>query len=109
MDDLLSNKLRPALCLTKVINPHKQLIVGMISSNIHAANPNLDLLLLKDDIDFEHTGLQRDSVVKLTRVVTISVDIVLRKLGTLPAKYSADVERKLKLIFDLDCGEKEQG
>ncbi len=57
-DDFSESKLRPALCLTDPISEHNQLVVALIKSNLQNASEITDVIIEKNKIDFEVTGLK---------------------------------------------------
>lgn len=60
-DDLSSSKVRPAVCLTDPIGPHRHLILAFITSRVTARPLATDLVLDSSDPDFTSTGLRVSS------------------------------------------------
>ena len=100
-DDFSGTKVRPAICLTDEIGTYEHIIIAFISSQTQKSFEASDLLILRKDYDFKSTGLTVDSVVKLHRIVTIPKNIIKRQLGIIPPNYQAEIEQKLKNLFDL--------
>jgi hypothetical protein len=56
-----------------------------------------DLVVLKSNVN----GLKVDSVIKLTKVATLSKDLIIGKIVELEEVYLKEVDGKLKIIFNL--------
>ena len=56
-DDLSAAKVRPAVCLTEPIGPHRHVILAFISSRIPTDLLETDLVLDSGQADFATTGL----------------------------------------------------
>ncbi len=101
-DDLTSNKVRPALCLTDPIGPHHHVVLAFISSQIPNDNIPTDFVLSPGEIDFGATGLRVVSVVRLHRLVTLTTSAIVRELGELSPQWKNEMEKKLALLFGLN-------
>lgn len=100
-DDLSSQKLRPALCLTDEIPPHGHVVLAFITSKV-SANPDIfDMVIDSSDSDFHQTGLKVSSTVRLHRLVTVTKKIILRQLGELPVLYQTKSSLLLRNLFDV--------
>jgi mRNA interferase MazF len=91
--DLSGYKLRPALVL---YDSKLDTIVCFISS-VPRITGEFDLVVLKSNVN----GLKVDSVIKLTKIATLSKDLILGKIGELEEVYLKEIEGKLKIIFNL--------
>lgn len=101
-DDLSSNKVRPAVCLTEPIGQHNHVVLAFITSRL-PENPELsDVILRKNVGDFESTGLRVSSAIRLHRLMTITTELVRRELGELSPKQQEEVNQKLHKLFELD-------
>lgn len=100
-DDLTAGKVRPALCLTDPIGPHRHIIVAFISSQVPAAITPTDVLLDPSQKDFSATGLRVPSVLRLHRLVTLTSAIIRREMGQLPPALQRTVDQKLAALFEL--------
>ena len=100
-DDLSSIKVRPALCLTNSIGPHQHVVLAFISSQIPQDVLETDIVIHSYRADFGKTGLHVSSTVRLHRLITITTSIIQRELGTLPPAIQAEVNRKLRKLFQL--------
>jgi mRNA interferase MazF len=100
-DDLMTVKVRPAICLTEPIGSYRHLILAFITSRIHTDLPDTDLVVPSTHPDFLMTGLQVSSIVRLHRVMTVRASLIRRKLGALSPTLQAEVDERLRRIFDL--------
>lgn len=100
-DDFSGTKVRPAICLTNEIGFYNHVVIAFISSQVPASLEGSDLLVGSRDEDFKTTGLSVDSVIKLHRLVTIPKKLIKRQLGNLSLKHQSGIDKKLKILFDL--------
>ncbi len=100
-DELTAEKVRPALCLTDPIGPHRHVIVAFISSQVPTAVSATNIVLEPGQKDFAATGLRVPSVLRLHRLVTLTSAIIRRELGELSPDLQRDVDRKLAALFGL--------
>ena len=77
-DDLSAVKVRPAVCLTDEIGPHRHIIIAFITSQIGEANESSDIPVLQAHSDFVHTGLKVSSAIRLHRLITIPANLIQR-------------------------------
>jgi mRNA interferase MazF len=100
-DDLTATKVRPAVCLTDAIGPHRHIVIAFISSQAPADAVPSDIVLDPSHPDFKGTGLRVHSVLRLHRLVTVTTAVIQRQLGELSSTWLHDVDRKLALLFGL--------
>lgn len=100
-DDLSSQKVRPALCLTDEIQPYGHIILAFITSQVAATPAKTDLVIETSDADFASTGLKVSSTIRLHRLMTVTKSIIRRQLGELSASHQAEVNDLLRNLFDL--------
>ncbi len=100
-DDLTAGKVRPALCLTDPIGPHRHVIVAFVSSQMPAVAVSTDVMLDPRRRNFAATGLRVPSVLRLHRLVTLTTAIIRRELGKLSPDLQEEVDRKLAALFGL--------
>ncbi len=62
-DDLLSQKVRPAVCLTDEIQPYGHIVLAFITSRVSANPSATDFVIDSQDADFSPTGLKISSTV----------------------------------------------
>src|SRR5712691_1557357 len=85
-DDLSGAKVRPAVCLTEPIGPHRHVVLAFASSVMPPSLLPTDLLLDPNDSDFTETGLRVRSALRLHRLITVTTAIIRRELGVLSAE-----------------------
>lgn len=100
-DDLVSSKVRPAVCLTNPIGEHEHIILAFITSRVITFPSATDLIIDRHDPDFEQTGLRVSSMLRLHRLMTVTKILIVRELGLLPPDLCAQVDQKLHILFDL--------
>ena len=101
-DDLSSTKVRPAICLTDPIGPHRHVILAFISSRIVTDQLDSDLVLDSSQADFLRTGLRVTSIVRLHRLMTVRTSFIRRELGDLSPQIGKELSNKLRKLFKLD-------
>ncbi len=93
--DLTSSKVRPAVIVSA--NPQgEDVIIGFISSVVPKVLGKAEFLLTSDHPDFAPTGLKRNSVFKMSKLLTISVVLILRRLGKLSPALQKELDVLLK-------------
>lgn len=100
-DDFSSTKVRPAVCLTNPIGPHRHVVLGFISSQVPVDILESDLLLDATKADFPSTGLRVSSVLRLHRLMTVTTSLFQRELGELSPQIQAEVDFRLRKLFGL--------
>lgn len=92
--DLSGSKNRPALVL---VANKLDVTVAFISTQLKWQEPT-DLLL-----KFNATnGLKKDSLVRVTKLATLSNTLILGRLGSIETSEINDLNRKLMVVFDID-------
>ena len=81
--DLSTSKVRPAVCLTDPVGPHRHVIMAFISSRMSIDQLETDLILNSGDADFAMTGLRVTSTLRLHSLMTVTTALIRRKLGEL--------------------------
>ena len=100
-DDLLTNKVRPAVCLTDEIQPYGHVVLAFITSSVSANPSDTDLVIDIDDVEFLHTGLKMSSTIRLHRLATISRRLIRKKIGSLSVPHQQAIKERLIKLFDL--------
>ena len=100
-DDLSSSKVRPAVCLTDPIGQYRHVVLAFITSKVPEELLETDILLASDAEDFETSGLQVSSALRLHRMMTATTSIIRRELGQLSVAQQENLKGKLKTLFDL--------
>ena len=100
-DDLATTKVRPAVCLTEPIGPHRHVVVAFITSQLPTPALESDLVLDIGTKDFAATGLRVSSTLRLHRLMTVTTGVIQRELGLLSPSLLTEVGVKLKKLFQL--------
>jgi len=98
---MTASKLRPAVCLTDPIGPHRHVVVAFISSQRPVDIAATDVLLEPQSKDFGATGLRVASVLRLHRLVTLTTALIRRDMGKLSQAWQDEVDQKLAILFGL--------
>jgi mRNA interferase MazF len=101
-DDLSSNKVRPAVCLTEPIGQYQHVVLAFITSKVPEEPLETDILITSDDEDFGLSGLRVSSTLRLHRMMTATINIIQRELGQLSKTKQEIVKSKLKALFNLE-------
>jgi mRNA interferase MazF len=100
-DDLSTAKVRPAVCLTEPIGPHRHVILAFITSRMSTDLLESDLVLETSQAGFAITGLRVTSTLRLHRLMTVTTALIRRELGELSPRMQAKVADKLRKLFGL--------
>ena len=100
-DDLSTNKVRTAVCLTDPIGPYRHVVLAFITSHISDTPLETDVLLDSTHSDFSATGLHVSSMLQVHRLLTVSTSMIRRRLGELPLGYQEQVADKVLKLFAL--------
>jgi mRNA interferase MazF len=103
-DDLLTTKVRPAVCLTNSISPYRHVILAFISSQVPHDLLETDVVLDSRRAGFAATGLHVSSTLRLHRLMTVTASLIQRELGMLSSSIQKEVNRKLRKLFELRSG-----
>jgi mRNA interferase MazF len=100
-DDLSTDKVRPAICLTDPIGIHRHVVLAFITSRI-ADKPLLsDFVINVNDPEFVKTGLRVSSMVQLHRLLTVTTSLFRRELGTVSSSMETQINNRLRTLFKL--------
>lgn len=94
-DDLSTNKLRPAVCLTNPMGARRHVLLAYITSQVPTYLQDTDIRLDASHPDFAATGLRQSSIIRLHHLVTVSTVIIRRELGELSSEIQAQITEKL--------------
>lgn len=100
-DDLSSTKVRPAVCLTEPVGPHRHVVLGFITSQAPPDPQPTDIVLSPTTPGFAVTSLRVTSTLRLHRLMAVTTTVIRRELGSLPAPVQAQVTSALRLLFGL--------
>jgi mRNA interferase MazF len=98
-DDLSTSKVRPAVCLTDPIGPHRHVVLAFISSRTPVNPLPTDLVIDLNDPGFTVTGLRVSSTLQLHRLMTATTSFLQRELGILSLDMQAQTTVRLKILF----------
>jgi mRNA interferase MazF len=94
-NDLSTNKLPPAACLTNPMGVRRHVLLAYITSHIPIPLQETNIKLDANHPDFVATGLHQSSVIRLHHIVTVSTVVIQRELGELPSDIQAQITEKL--------------
>lgn len=100
-DDLSSQKVRPAVCLTDEIQPFGHIVLAFITSLVASSPSDTDLVIESTDAEFQQTGLKVSSTIRLHRLITVSRSIIRRQLGELSTNQRREVDDRLRKLFKI--------
>ncbi len=101
-DDLSANKVRPAVCLTEPMGPHRHVVLAFVTSVVPPVDPQpTDVLVDPGTPEGSSSGLKRVSALRLHRLMTVSTSLVLRELGSLTPRLEVKVSEGLGELFGL--------
>ncbi len=100
-DDLSATKVRPAVCLTDPIGPHRHVVLAFITSRAPGAPLDSDLLLSSGRPDFTSTGLHVSSAIRFHRLMTVAASVIQRQLGELSPRMMKEMSQRLRRLFGL--------
>jgi mRNA interferase MazF len=93
--DNASGKLRPALLLGKLPGRHGDLLICMISSQIHQFIEDFDEIVSEDSEDFVLTGLKTASVIRVGRLAVVDGAILIGSIGEIDPSRLERIKKKL--------------
>jgi PemK-like, MazF-like toxin of type II toxin-antitoxin system len=98
-DDLTGTKMRPAVCLTDPLGPHRHVVLAFITSQVPPDLLDSDLVLHAGHPDFSSSGLRVTSTLRLHRLMTVTTNLIRRELGELSPTLWLAVVEKLRDLF----------
>lgn len=100
-DDLTTDKVRPAICLTDPIGPHRHIVLAFVTSREPEDALESDTVLDPAVADFAETGLSVRSVIRTHRLLTVSSGLIKREIGRLSDQRLAEVSQKARGLFEV--------
>lgn len=91
--DFSGNKLRPALVL---ISSREDITVAFITTNLKEVVSS-DLLLKAN----QNNGLKKDSLLKMNKIATLDLELVVGEIGSLTETELMEVDKKLIEAFTI--------
>ena len=96
--DADDSKLRPALVVA-LSERHQDVLLAFISSKLNGPPHEDELDIPREQPGFEMSGLKVSSRLRLTRMTTLAISLVRRRIGTLPPTLRLNYQLKLFQIF----------
>jgi mRNA interferase MazF len=93
--NLTPGNLRPALVLAVTPGDQADLLLAMITSRVYQAVPALDEIIAPSDADYPISGLKARSVVRLTRLATITPAVINARLGQISPSRLRQMRNRL--------------
>lgn len=79
--DLGAGKLRPALCLGRLPGPFGDVLLCMVSTQLHQEVPGFDEVIAAEADDFASSGLKAPSLVRTGRVAVAERAVIEGAIG----------------------------
>ncbi len=99
--DSSSSKVRPALVVSRSDRADRDVMLAFIGTHRGQPLDLSDLLVPDTHPEFRLTGLKVTSLIRLGRLMTLAVDDVIGKLGTLPDELLAQADANLRQALEL--------
>ncbi|MEK7250285.1 MAG: type II toxin-antitoxin system PemK/MazF family toxin [Bacteroidota bacterium] len=99
--DLSASKRRPAVIVSRVHNSSEDVVVAFISSVVPVHPKPTEYVLTRQVSGFEQTGLTRDSVLRMDKLVTLSPSIFTGELGDVTEEMQVEIDGRLIIALDL--------
>ena len=93
--DLKQGKLRPALVVAISLSRHLDLLLALISSQLHQATPDFDEIINPSDLDYTNTGLKTISVIRLGRLTSVDASVINARLGSISSERLIKIRKSL--------------
>jgi mRNA interferase MazF len=93
--DLRQGKLRSALVVAISPSRHPDLLLALISSQLHQATPNFDEIINPSDPDYITTGLKTASVIRLGRLTSVEAFVINARLGSISSVRLIKIRKNL--------------
>ncbi len=98
--DLSQTKLRPAVVLAISLAIDEITLCFISSQQVGRLNA-AEFALFDSDPDFPQTGLRISSKVRVTRITTLSKQLIVKRLGSLGRQHLQQLETTLIQAFQL--------
>lgn len=98
--DLSSHKVRPAVVLSDGLKGD-DVVLAFISSQESKKKEPTGVLIARTSKGFTETGLKEDSVVRVSKIVTLDKKIMLGTLGSVSKETGKEIDSKIKTLFGL--------
>lgn len=95
-NDKLAKKVRPALILTEPVGEFNEVVISFISSKKLSLSYSTDVYI---DKEYQSCGLQKPSIIRLHKLITLPKTHLLEKIGILNSLYHSAVKQKMQHLF----------
>lgn len=92
--DLSSTKVRPALIVSPEEESEDDVVVALITTNIHRQLRPSDHAIRTADRDFGGTGLHFDSVFRMAKLFNLNKTLAKRRLGKVSLALMKKLDKK---------------
>lgn len=99
--DLSSQKIRPALILSKNNRTNPDIVVLFISSVIVNKSDEYSYIIQTDHKAFSQTGLKVTAVVVCHKLATLDKSIVIGEVGEFPVSLMKEISQRVSLALGL--------
>jgi mRNA interferase MazF len=93
--DLQGGKLRPALVVAIAPGRHADVLLALVTSQLHQEVVGFDEVVAPEDPDFATSRLKARSVIRLARLVSVSPQVIEARLGVISPTRLANIRRRL--------------
>ncbi|HAH19352.1 MAG TPA: PemK family protein [Candidatus Omnitrophica bacterium] len=98
--DLSSSKVRPAVIISA--DPQEEDVsIAFISSVVSNPLKNTEFLLSPSHPNFSSTGLKKESIFKMNKMLTLHTSLILRRLGRAVPAIQKELDKLLKKALGL--------
>ena len=88
-------KLRPVLLLRQLPSPYNDFLVCGISTQLHQMIKDFDELIFTRDDDFKISGLIQESIIRLSFLAVIPLNLIAGKIGRISEKRHQKILQRL--------------
>jgi mRNA interferase MazF len=93
--DQSSGKLRPALVLRKLLGPHDDWLICMVSTQLSHRIDGLDEVIGPQDRDFKDSGLKSPSLFRTSRLAVVERSTFLGVVGEISTDRLSRIKKSL--------------
>ncbi len=93
--DFALGKRRPALLLLPLPSEYEDWLVCMMSTKTEQTVPGVDELITVSDSDFDQSGLKEDTLIRLTRLATVTDSLFAGTIGQISSERLARLRQNL--------------
>jgi len=93
--DQTAGKLRPALVVRKLLGPHDDWMICMISSQLSQCIAGFDETITPDALDFQTSGLKTASLIRILRLAVVDKAVLCGAIGHISSKRLVRIQTRL--------------